>query len=128
MVPSANCDGRSTIPAYVAYMNDGMMPWRVLSATLNAGTMTEGWNLHEAGEDCAQAPRVFTVDVIFGMPFVLPPVIQVSLTGFDLDQAHTARLKVTAKDITAEGFKVDITTWEDSRVYFAEFTWLAIGA
>ncbi len=119
------CSYGSEIPL----MNgDTMMPWKTLSATLNVGTSTEGWNLAGPahGEEW-EAPRSFYTEVFFAAPFAYPPVVHLSLTGFDIDQAYTSRLVVRALDITANGFKAEISTWHDSRVYSTEVAWLAIG-
>ncbi len=104
-----------------------MMPWKTLAATLVVGSSTEGWNLAEHPGDLLDQPRTFTADVYFAAPFTAPPAVQIGLTGFDMDQRDSARLSVRVTDISAEGFKVQITTWHDSRVYSVEATWLAIG-
>ena len=104
-----------------------LMPWKSLSATLRVGVGTESWNLAEFPEDDFEKPRIFTVDVAFATPFTIVPVVQLALSGFDIDQRHTARLSVRAAEITTQGFKAEIGTWSDTRVYSVEATWLAIG-
>ena len=108
---------------------DAMMPWKTLSATLSLGLGTEGWNLaeHPAEGTHWTEPRTFTTEVFFAAPFAYTPVVHLGLTGFDIDQAYTARLSVRALDITPSGFKAEVSTWLDSRVYGVEVTWLAIG-
>lgn len=103
------------------------MPWKTLSATLSVGSGTDGWNLAEHPGEVLDEPRTFTSEVWFASAFSAPPAVLVSLTGFDLDQRHSARVSVRAVDITASGFKVQISTWHDSRVYGTEVSWLAIG-
>jgi hypothetical protein len=109
-------------------MNNGIMPWKILSATVEVGTDSEGWNLAEPSHEKAEEPRVFSYDVRFDFPFHSPPVVHVGLTGFDIDQRHTARLDLKAVEISTIGFKAEILTWSDSRIYSVDFGWLAVGA
>jgi H-type lectin domain-containing protein len=105
-----------------------LMPWKTLSATLSVGTSTEGWNLSEHPGEEMDKPRVFVVDVFFAAPFVTAPVVHLGLTGFDIDRQHSARLGIRVSEITNYGFKAEISTWHDSRVYSVQAAWLAIGA
>jgi hypothetical protein len=105
-------------------------PWKVLSSQVGIGVLTEGWRLHLVDVADTDAPRIcsFSVQVTFDAPFSTPPVVQLSLTGFDIDQRDSSRLTLKAENITASGFQATITTWADTRVYGVEFQWLAIGA
>lgn len=105
-------------------MNNQWTPWSILSATGGAGVTTEGWNLAEATDE----PRTFAVEVVFSAAFQSVPVVQLALTGFDMDQRDSARISLKAVEVTPTGFKVEISTWLDTRVYAVEFSWLAIGA
>ena len=109
-------------------MNTAWTPWKILSATLGVGVLTEHWNLADLPPESTDKHRTFDVKVEFAAPFMSPPVVQIGLTGFDLDQRHGARIAIAAKDITVSGFTVQISTWRETRVYSAEFTWMAIGA
>jgi hypothetical protein len=104
------------------------MPWRTLSSNLSVGLETDGWNLADINPEDLDKPRTFSVDIPFASPFVGAPVVHVGLTGFDMDQRHTSRISVRAADITPSGFRMEIATWMDSRIYSAEIAWLAIGA
>ena len=66
--------------------------------------------------------------MLFASPFQAPPVVQVGLSCFDIDQRQTARLSLRVTEITPMGFKVEIGTWSDTRIYAASFNWLALGA
>lgn len=101
-------------------------PWKILSATASAGVLTEGWNLAEPSAD-SEACRQFTLFVPFAFPFSAPPVVQAGLTGFDIDQRTSARLSLMVGKISAEGFELTFTTWQDTLVYAAEVGWLAVG-
>jgi len=101
------------------------IPWKVISAHLGLGILTEGWTLDAQPE--FDTPRSFTSDVIFASPFQTPPVIHLSLTGFDMDQRDTSRITLKAENITETGFRAFVATWATTRVYSVEFNWLAIG-
>jgi len=105
-----------------------MQPWKSLSASIQVGVLTEGWNLAEPPADGAEAPRVFRFTVFFAAPFVAPPVVHLGLTGFDLDQRDSSRLSLRATEIGTSSFIAEISTWRDSRAYSVEFSWLALGA
>ena len=109
-------------------MNTLMQPWKSLSASLQLGALTEGWNLAEPLADGAEDARVFRYTVFFVAPFDAPPVVHLGLTGFDLDQRDSSRLILRATEISTTGFVVEIATWRDTRVYSVEFSWLALGA
>lgn len=103
------------------------LPWKVLASNLGVGRLTEGWTLDaEASPD--MPARCFRVPVVFDTPFDAVPVVQVGLTGFDLDQRDSARVSLKASQITPNGFLAEVWTWVGTRVYAVEFHWLAIGA
>jgi len=103
-----------------------MQPWKILSSSVSVGVLTEGWNLAEPSPG-AEEERVFQVTVFFATPFDAPPVVHLGLTGFDIDQRDSDRLKIRAAEINAYRFVAEIVTWRETRVYSAEFSWLAIG-
>ena len=105
-----------------------MQPWKSLSAALQLGVLTEGWNLAELPADGTEDARVFRFTVFFAAPFDAPPVVQLGLTGFDLDQRDSSRLNLHASEITNASFVAEISTWRDTRVYSVAFSWLALGA
>jgi len=105
-----------------------MLPWKSLSASVQVGVLTAGWNLAEAPVDWSEDARVFRFFVYFGSPFGAPPVVHLGLTGFDIDQRDSDRLSARATEINAAGFCAEIATWRDTRVYSVEFSWLALGA
>ena len=105
-----------------------MLPWKSLSASLQVGMLTDGWNLAEPSAAGADEARVFRYTVYFATPFEAPPVVHLGLTGFDLDQRDSNRLSLRTADITATGFVAEVATWRDTRVYSVEFSWLALGA
>lgn len=111
----------------MAFMYSSSVPWKVLSSHVAVSVLTEGWSL-ACFEPAAEADiRTFTVAVAFDSPFFAVPVVQLGLTGFDMDQRDSSRISVKAESITESGFQASITTWANTRVYAVEFNWLAIG-
>ncbi|SKB09008.1 H-type lectin domain-containing protein [Prosthecobacter debontii] len=108
-------------------MNTSSLPWKVLSAQAGASVLTDGWNLATLEAD-VEVTRSFSVEVVFDAPFQSAPVVHIGLTGFDVDQRDSARLKVQATSISESGFNAVISTWSNTRVYAVEFQWMAIGA
>ena len=104
-----------------------MKSLKSLAATVNLGTLTEGWNLTTPLAEGADEMRVFRFNVFFGTPFVSPPVVHLGLTGFDIDQRDSKRLTINATEITPVGFVAEIATWRETRVYSVAFSWLALG-
>ena len=72
--------------------------------------------------------RVFRFAVYFSAPFESPPIVHLGLTGLDIDQRDTSRVKLAATVITESGFTAEIGTWRETRVYSIAFSWLALGA
>jgi len=112
---------------YVSRMYSSALPWKALSSNVSVNVLTEGWNLAcpEAGAE--EGIRKFSLYVAFDTPFFEVPVVQIGLSGFDIDQRDSARLTVKAENITEFGFQASIVTWAGSRVYAVEFNWIAIG-
>ena len=106
-------------------MSTEYLPWSSLASIATAGVLTEGWTL----ADCAdpETPRSFTLPVSFASAFAHPPVVQAGLVGFDLDQRQSGRLSTRVANITPSGFDLVFTTWDDTRVYAVEVSWLAVG-
>lgn len=107
-------------------MSTEYTPWKTLSSTAQVGVLTESWNLSEPPSD-PETCRQFTLNVTFAYPFSYPPVVHIGLTGFDIDQNTSTRLTATVANITADAFDLVLTTWQNTLVYSAEVSWLAIG-
>ncbi len=109
-------------------MHSSPVPWKVLSSRVGVGILTEGWTLHTAESNAGEESRCFRVDVDFASAFSSVPVVQLGITGFDIDERDTARITLNAAQITQTGFQVEVWTWAGTRVYAVEFNWFAIGA
>jgi WD40 repeat protein len=71
-------------------------------------------------------PRMIYVPIKFDSPFKKIPQVIVGLQTLDAGDI-IVRISVTAEDITSEGFKICFSTWEDSKVYKATASWIAVG-
>ncbi|MBU2959448.1 H-type lectin domain-containing protein [Citreicella sp. C3M06] len=63
----------------------------------------------------------------FAEPFRTPPVVQVSLSLWDMDQGANLRADISADKVTENGFDLVFRTWSDTRVARVRMSWLAIG-
>jgi hypothetical protein len=108
-------------------MHSATLPWKVLSSHAGVGVLTEGWTLDTVSAETDDV-RTFITEIVFATPFASIPVVQLGLTGFDLDQRDSARITLKAENITTTGFQAVISTWAATRVFAVEFNWLAIGA
>ncbi len=108
-------------------MYSSSVPWKVLSSHVATSVLTEGWSLADIEPAAEDDIRTFAVTVAFDSPFLSVPVVQLGLTGFDIDQRDSSRISIKADGITESGFQALITTWAKTRVYAVEFNWLAIG-
>ena len=108
---------------YEPAMNN-VEPLLFLSGVNRLSSDQPEWTLHlpEHGE------RAIRVLVSFEQPFQRIPIVQVALTGFDVSNETTARLRVRAENITANGFEFVVETWLNSQVWSVDLSWLAIGA
>ncbi len=102
-------------------------PWNILSSTVGVGILTDGWTLADLVFEPDEA-RSFIVEVVFDTAFSATPVVQLGLSGFDLDQRESGRISLKTGAITRFGFQAVICSWSTSRVYAVEFNWLAVGA
>lgn len=105
----------------------GIVPLKMSAASLSLDLLTEGWTLAHFEDDNDQTPRRFEQWVGFESPFSNVPLVQVGITGFDIDNRDSARLKVRSERITANGFMLVIETWRQTRVYGVSVNWFAIG-
>lgn len=73
-------------------------------------------------------PRHIRQRVSFEKPFGTPPVVQVSVSMWDIDGGSNQRADLQAEDVTTSGFFLVFRTWGDTRVARIRADWLAIGA
>lgn len=71
--------------------------------------------------------RERTKRVSFEEPFRHIPVVQVSLSMWDMDAGAVLRGDLSAEAITEEGFDCVFRTWGDTRIARIRVNWLAFG-
>jgi hypothetical protein len=74
-----------------------------------------------------QGPRELRRVVTFPEPFLSDPVVQVTLSMWDMDQKTNQRADISADMVNPEGFVIVFRTWGDTRVARVRADWLAIG-
>ncbi|MFN0115137.1 MAG: H-type lectin domain-containing protein [Paracoccaceae bacterium] len=72
-------------------------------------------------------PRELRRVVEFREPFIGDPVVQVTLSMWDMDQKNNQRADISADMVNPEGFVIVFRTWGDTRVARVRADWLAIG-
>lgn len=65
--------------------------------------------------------------VEFSESFRGTPVVQVSLSMFDMSNSTNARADVQAEDITEDGFAIVFRTWGDTKIARVRVSWHALG-
>ena len=72
-------------------------------------------------------PRERRRRVTFSESFRKVPVVQTSVSLWDVDTESHMRADVSAEEVTCEAFDIVFRTWGDSRVARIRVNWLAIG-
>lgn len=93
------------------------------TGTVSVGYLaTPGWTL-----DKGNGPREWRESIAFATPFNAPPEVTVAFSMLDAGVAANTRVRVTAENITASGFDIVTSTWENTTVYSVVASWLAFG-
>jgi hypothetical protein len=103
------------------------MPIKMSSSIVTYNQFTPGWTLAELDEHAMEQARRFVTRISFDSAFSYVPLVHVGVTGFDVDHSDSARLSVRAEAIDEAGFDVVILTWQHSRIYQVDISWLALG-
>jgi hypothetical protein len=85
-----------------------------------------GWELLETNLN-GDGVRAYSGRVAFDRSFNAPPVVQIGITGFDIDNGDNARLNVCIKNVDVTGFDVELRTWLNTRIWSVDLNWFAIG-
>lgn len=72
-------------------------------------------------------PRERRKPVAFDEPFREVPVVQASVSLWDVDTGSAVRAEVLAENVTEAGFDIVFRTWSDTRVARIRVAWMAIG-
>jgi hypothetical protein len=82
---------------------------------------------HDGEMWTGNGPREMRKAIRFSEAFQDPPVMQISMSMWDMDQKTNQRADISAEDVTATGFSIVFRTWGDTRVARVRANWLAIG-
>lgn len=74
-----------------------------------------------------QGPREERRLIEFGLTFMEPPMVHVSLSMWDISNEANMRVQVMAEDVEDSRFTVSLRTWGDTRIARVAVSWLAIG-
>lgn len=107
-------------------MSGAVLPLSFAAGAVRFDDSQPGWALLERAPD-GDGVRSFTGRVRFDRSFQAPPVVQIGITGFDIDNGDNARLNVNIRDVDVEGFAVELRTWWNSRLWSVDLNWIAIG-
>jgi hypothetical protein len=107
-------------------MTSAVLPLSFAAGAVRFDDSRPGWALLERVPD-GDGVRTFTGRVTFDRSFQAPPVVQIGITGFDIDNGDNARLKVGILDVDGDGFAVELRTWWNSRLWSVDLNWIAIG-
>jgi hypothetical protein len=103
-----------------------MLPLNMLAGAVRFDDGRPGWALLAPPEP-EGSTRVFRGRVEFERSFSAFPVVQIGVTGFDIDNGANARLNVAVVGVDVQGFDVELRTWWDSRLWSVDLSWIAIG-
>lgn len=106
-------------------MSDVVAPLNLLAGTQLFGKDMDGWTL--LGPPAEGGDREFSARIDFSLDFSGPPLVHLSIVGFDIDNGDFARLRVRAQYIDRTGFTVFLSTSFATQIHSVEVSWLAIG-
>lgn len=72
-------------------------------------------------------PREARKEITFSEAYKSVPVIQCSLTLWDVDSSTNVRSDLQAEKVTTQGFELVFRTWGDTKVARVRASWMAIG-
>ena len=74
-----------------------------------------------------EGPRLTRHHVRFAESYDAVPMVQVSLSMWDISNGANARADVTSESVTRDGFDIAFRTWGDTRVARVRVAWMSIG-
>ena len=110
-----------TILLVVGVTAVAMSQTQVLSGTWDAtSTGTPNYTLHEN-----QGQRSVIISVPFLEPFDTKPDVILTVNHMDAESKTNVRYTVKAVTITRDGFTIQLSTWENTKIYGMNGYWLA---
>lgn len=107
-------------------MSTAVLPLSFAAGAARYDEAQAGWELLDTPLH-AEGVRTFSGRVEFERAFNSPPVVQIGITGFDIDNRDNARLNVGVTNVDVSGFYVELRTWWHTRIWSVELSWFAIG-
>jgi len=106
-----------------------LSPLNIVSASATLSHLDPAWVLTDPDttSNGVDGRRVYEQNIYFEKPFSCPPVVKVSLAGFDISNAANARLRVRALEVQSEGFVLEVETWLNTIIWSVDVSWIAIG-
>lgn len=101
------------------------MPLSILAGRASYNKLSGYWEL--AGPPTDEVDRRFAAPVLFERPFQSTPVVNLALSGLDISNGDSARLRVRVEEITTRGFLVIAETWFNTEVHGFDVSWIAVG-
>jgi len=92
------------------------------------GTVTFSAKTHPSAinpDGCESNRGLFQHKVLFDKAFVDVPKMSFGITGMDFRDGVDHRLKIETTELTKFGFTINLVTWCDTKVSFAEADWIA---
>ena len=106
-------------------MTAAVLPLSIVAGAARFDDSLPGWSLLERTDDGGL--RTFAGRITFERGFESPPVVQIGITGFDIDNGDNSRLGVGITAVDGTGFDVELRTWYNSRLWSVDLNWIAIG-
>ena len=103
-----------------------MLPLNLAAGAVHLKDSQPGWTFLDVPGREGET-RTFKSRVNFERAFSGHPVVQVGITGFDIDNGANARLSVGIVGIDETGFEVELRTWLNTRLWSVDLSWIAIG-
>lgn len=72
-------------------------------------------------------PRERRTHVTFSERFLSTPVVQASLSLWDVSNGSNIRADIGAEKVTETGFDLVFRTWQDSQIARVRLSWIAFG-
>lgn len=76
-------------------------------------------------DDAIKADAERHVDVSFPRAFDSSPSVALALAGIDADWQHPTRIDTRVDEVTREGFRLYVKSWEDSVTWAVKVSWVA---
>jgi len=83
------------------------------------------WNTGHPFEN-GNGDREFNTLVPFKSAFKSPPHVALAISGIDSSGDSNHRILVYPKEVTNEGFIIELKTWGDSTIFMITVNWFAI--